>query len=217
MPKPPVVFNAGKGAGVLSLTSDGLRTRFNVTACRPIAMLWSAPIFSMLKEQAMSQRKSPLDKYLGTLGTGTVQWIGVRPRRREPLQPISRAQAVADLGLEGDHRMSKTPGSGRQVTLISQEFINQIAAHLGLADLDPARLRRNVVVSGLNLNALRRQQFWVGEALMEATQLCHPCARMETELGPGGVVAMFGYGGLCAKIIQSGAIECGASVRLLEV
>ena len=162
----------------------------------------------------MSQRKSPLDKYLGTLGTGTVQWIGVRPRRREPLQSLTRVQAVADLGLEGDHRMSKTPGSGRQVTLISQEFINQIAAHLSEADLDPARLRRNIVVSGLNLNALRRQRFWVGEALLEATQLCHPCARMEAELGPGGVIAMFGYGGLCAKIIQGGAIECGAAVRL---
>ena len=103
----------------------------------------------------MSQRKSPLDKYLGTLGTGTVQWIGVRPRRREPLQSLSRVQAVADLGLEGDHRMSKTPGSGRQVTLISREFLTQIAAQLGEADLDPARLRRNIVVSGLNLNALR--------------------------------------------------------------
>ena len=162
----------------------------------------------------MSQRKSPLDKYLGTLGTGKVQWVGVRPRRRELMQSRSRVQAVADLGLEGDHRMSKTPCSGRQVTLISQEFMTQIAAHLGEADLDPARLRRNIVLSGLNLNALRWQRFWVGEALLEATQLCHPCARIEAELGPGGVVAMFGYGGLCAKVIQSGAINCGASVRL---
>ena len=90
----------------------------------------------------MPQRKSPLDKYLGTLGTGTVQWIGVRPRRREALHSLSQVRAVADLGLEGDHRMSKTPGSGRQVTLISREFMTQIAAQLGEADLDPARLRR---------------------------------------------------------------------------
>ena len=164
----------------------------------------------------MSQRKSPLDKYLGTLGIGRVQWIGVRPRRREPLQSLTRVQAVADLGLEGDHRMSKTPGSGRQVTLISREFMTQIAAHLGEANLEPARLRRNIVVSGLNLNALRRQRFWVGEALLEATQLCHPCARMESEWGPGGVIAMFGFGGLCAKVIQSGSIECGAPVRLAQ-
>ena len=130
------------------------------------------------------------------------------------MQSRSRVQEVADLGLKEDHSMPKTPCSGRQVTLISQAFMTQIAAHLGEADLDPARLRRNVVLSGLNLNALRWQRFWVGEALLEATQLCHPYARAEAELGPGGVVAMFGYGALCAEVIQSGAIHCGASVRL---
>ena len=173
----------------------------------------SPPILNR-RELVMSERKNPLDRYLGTVGEGSVEWIGVRPRRREPLQPQTRARAVADLGLEGDHRMSKTPGSGRQVTLISREFIGQIAAQLGIAHLDPARLRRNIVIAGLNLNALRRQRFWVGDALLEATQLCHPCARMEAELGPGGFVAMFGYGGLCAKVLEGGAVELGATVRL---
>jgi MOSC domain-containing protein YiiM len=99
------------------------------------------------------------------------------------------------------------------VTLISREFISQIAMQLGETDLNPARLRRNIVTSGINLNALRRQRFWMGEAMLEATQLCHPCARMEAELGPGGVVAMFGYGGLCAKVIVGGLIQCGSPVR----
>lgn len=160
----------------------------------------------------MRERRSPLDRYRHQVGTGTVEWIGLRPRRREPLQPVTKAHAVPTLGLEGDHRMSKTPGSGRQVTLISQEFIDQIAGHMGLPGIDPARLRRNIVISGINLNALRRQRFRVGEALFEATQLCHPCARMEQELGPGGVVAMLGYGGLCAKILEAGIIACGDPV-----
>ena len=110
--------------------------------------------------------------------------------------------------------MTKTPGSGRQVTFISREFVTQIELHLGKSDLDPAVLRRNIVVAGINLNALRRQQFWFGDALFEATQLCHPCARMEAELGPGGVVAMMGYGGLCAKVLQTGQIAIGDSLRL---
>ncbi len=160
----------------------------------------------------MRERRSPLDRYIDQVGPGTVEWIGLRPRRREPLQPVDRVRAISDYGLEGDHRMTKTPGSGRQVTLISREFIAQIAGHLGLSDVEPARLRRNLVVSGMNLNALRRQRFRVGEALFEATQLCHPCSRMEQELGPGGVVAMLGYGGLCARIIESGAIALGDRV-----
>ena len=162
----------------------------------------------------MTQRPNPLNAYLGHLGTATIEWIGVRPRRREPLMAATEAEAVADLGLRGDHRMTKTPGSGRQVTFISREFVTQIEQHLGKNGLDPAVLRRNIVVSGINLNALRRQQFWFGEALFEATQLCHPCARMEAELGPGGVVAMMGYGGLCAKVLQTGQIAIGDSLRL---
>ena len=164
----------------------------------------------------MTQRPNPLNAYLGHLGAATIEWIGVRPQRREPLVAVTEAEAVADLGLRGDHRMSKTPGSGRQVTFISREFVTQIEQHLGTSDLDPAVLRRNIVVSGINLNALRRQQFWFGEALFEATQLCHPCARMEAELGPGGVVAMMGYGGLCAKVLQTGQIAIGESLRLAE-
>ena len=162
----------------------------------------------------MTQRPNPLNAYLGHLGTATIEWIGVRPRRREPLMAVTEAEAVADLGLRGDHRMTKTPGSGRQVTFISREFVTRIEQHLGKNGLDPAVLRRNIVVSGINLNALRRQQFWFGEALFEATQLCHPCARMEAELGPGGVVAMMGYGGLCAKVLQTGQIAIGDSLRL---
>ena len=165
----------------------------------------------------MTKRVNPLDRYAADILPGELTWIGVRPRRREPLQSIASAKAVATLGLEGDHRMGKTPGSGRQVTIISEEFIAQIEHHLNLSDIDPGTLRRNLVVKGLNLNALRRQRFRIGGALFEATQLCHPCARMEENLGKGGVAAMLGYGGLCAKILESGDIAIGDSISVVTV
>ncbi len=105
--------------------------------------------------------------------------------------------------------MSKTPGSARQVTLISEEFIAQIAHFTACGSIDPALLRRNLVVSGINLNALRHQRFQIGDALFEATALCHPCSRMETALGKGGVAAMIGHGGLCARILSTGTIHIG--------
>ena len=163
----------------------------------------------------MTKRRNPLDRYASDVAPGELTWIGVRPRRREPLQSITSTKAVATFGLEGDHRMGKTPGSGRQVTIISEEFIAQIEHHLNLSDIDPGDLRRNLVVKGLNLNALRRQRFRIGGALFEATQLCHPCARMEENLGKGGVAAMLGYGGLCAKILESGDIAIGDSISVV--
>lgn len=128
------------------------------------------------------------------------------------MRALASVQAIAEAGLAGDHRTEKTPGSGRQVTLISREFIAQIAHFTGTTDIDPAILRRNLVVSGVNLNALRYQRFRIGEALFEASALCHPCSRMEQALGKGGVAAMLGHGGLCCKILQGGSLSIGDSL-----
>jgi len=91
----------------------------------------------------------------------------------------------------------------------------EIARCLGRDAIDPAWLRRNLVVKGLNLNVLRHHQFTIGEALFEAGALCHPCSRMEQALGRGGVAAMLGYGGLCCKIIHSGRLRVGDAVELV--
>lgn len=163
----------------------------------------------------MTKRANPLDRYARDLKPGRVCWIGLRPKRREPLISVPEVNAVATLGLEGDHRVKKTPGSGRQVTLISREFIDQIEHFTGIDNIDPSILRRNIVIEGINLNALRRQRFRVGEAVFEATQLCHPCARMEEALGSGGVAAMIGHGGLCARILEGGSIKLGDSISVV--
>ena len=154
------------------------------------------------------------ERYADTVPTGHVEWIGVRPARFEAPEVVERVYAEATRGLHGDHRMDKTPGSGRQVTIISREFIQQIEAAIGRA-IDPAELRRNIVVSGVNLNALRYQRVQIGGAIVEIGALCDPCERMEKTLGPGGFVSMMGYGGYCAKIVESGDIAVGSQVQIL--
>ena len=81
--------------------------------------------------------------------------------------------------------------------------------------IDPALLRRNIVVSGINLTSLRKQQFQIGEAILEGTGDCAPCSRMEENLGPGGYNAMRGHGGLTARVIQGGAVKKGDRVSLV--
>ena len=162
----------------------------------------------------MTKRPHPLDRFASDLPPGTLTWIGLRTARRGEVSVVESTRAIATRGLEGDHRLDKTPGSARQVTLISEEFIQQIAHFTNRDKIDPALLRRNLVVRGVNLNALRHQRFQIGEAVFEATALCHPCSRMEEALGKGGVAAMIGHGGLCARIIHSGTISVG---DLLEV
>ena len=150
-----------------------------------------------------------LQRYTEQLAPGTLQWIGLRPQRRADMTIVSNTRALAELGLEGDRRCQGTPGSGRQVTLIAAEHITAIAAILGREKIPPEILRRNLVVSGINLAVLRHQRFRIGTAEFEATAQCHPCNRMEKALGPGGFAAMYGHGGLCAKIVVSGDIAVG--------
>ena len=156
-----------------------------------------------------------LARYLKDLPAAELTWIGLRPGHRLPMQTAGHAQAVADFGLEGDHRSRKKAGSGRQVTIISEEFIRQIAQFTGHTQIDPTLLRRNLVIRGINLNALRYQQFAIGEAVFEAGALCDPCSRMEEALGKGGFAAMMGHGGLCLKVIKGGAINTGDAVKLI--
>ncbi len=163
----------------------------------------------------MNKRNNPLDRFAADLPPGRLGWIGVRPARRQALIELESVEAIAGLGLAGDHRVDKTPGSARQVTLISREFIAQVEHFTGLEQIQPGTLRRNLVVSGINLNALRRQRFRIGGAMFEATALCHPCSRMEQALGRGGVAAMIGHGGLCAKIIESGTLTLGDTLQVI--
>ena len=150
---------------------------------------------------------SPIQVLLNTLPqVGQVQWIGIRPSRSEPMAELETVQISLEKGLEGD-RFHGHSGNPRQVTLIQQEHLAVIAACLGLETLSPSLLRRNIVVSGINLLALKDKYFRIGEALLEFTGLCHPCSKMERQLGEGGYNAMRGHGGITARVCESGSVR----------
>lgn len=141
---------------------------------------------------------------------GRLEWIGLRPGKGEPMSSMDEATAIAERGLVGDRYASR--GGKRQVTLIQAEHIDALRSLLGATELQPQVLRRNLVVRGLNLLALKDKEFFVGDVRMAYTGLCHPCSKMETTLGPGGYNAMRGHGGINARILSDGAIRTGDSV-----
>jgi MOSC domain-containing protein YiiM len=155
---------------------------------------------------------SPLARLLnGPLRPGVVTWIGRRPERRQPLVAEPYADLNPDEGLVGDHYRGRTD-KARQVTLIQAEHIAAIAAYLGLDPIKPDQLRRNIVVSGINLHALKGRHFRLGSALLLATGDCHPCSRMEEILGPGGYNAVRGHGGITARVIEAGRVHLGDQI-----
>ncbi|WP_226621252.1 MOSC domain-containing protein [Alloyangia pacifica] len=135
---------------------------------------------------------------------GRLDWIGLRAERLAPPRSV-RETALTLSGLEGDHGH---PGK-RAVTLIQAEHLPVIAALCGREALAPEVLRRNLVISGINLSALRGQEVWLGAARLRFTTVCAPCSRMEKALGQGGYNAMRGHGGWCAEVVHPGAIRVG--------
>ncbi|MCA9544256.1 MAG: MOSC domain-containing protein [Myxococcales bacterium] len=145
---------------------------------------------------------------------GELVWIGLRPARQAPVEVVDATRAEVGAGLVGD-RYGKQGGK-RQVTLINAEHLVAIGAFVGEGPVDPARLRRNLVVRGLNLHALKGRRFRVGGALLEHTGPCDPCSRMEAELGAGGFNAMRQHGGITARVLEAGDLRLGDAVRVEE-
>lgn len=154
---------------------------------------------------------------------GRLEAIFLRPGRGIPVNSVSSTRALPGRGLEGDRtalRATSPAGAGkRQVTLLQAEHLPAIAAFLGRERVDPALLRRNLLISGLNLLAARALfrdeplELRIGsEVVLELTGFAAPCSRMEELLGCGGYNAMRGHGGVTARIMAGGRIAVNDTV-----
>lgn len=144
---------------------------------------------------------------------GRVEWIGLRPARSAPMHHVTAVEATIHGGLDGDRYRGRS--GERQVTLMQAEHLAAIGHFLAHPDaVPPEALRRNLVVSGINLLALKGRVIVVGGAALEVTGSCHPCSRMEETLGPGGYNAVRGHGGMTARVSRPGRIALGDAVYL---
>jgi MOSC domain-containing protein YiiM len=151
---------------------------------------------------------------------GRLESIWLRPARGVAAVGVQEALAVAGRGLEGDRSAGGRGGGRRQVTLLQYEHVPVLAALLGRPALEASLLRRNLVVSGMNLLAARSPlpqvplRLWLGDEVeLEVTGPCEPCSRMEEALGPGGYAAMRGHGGVTARVLRGGRLRVGDVVR----
>jgi len=140
--------------------------------------------------------------YLGRHGLGSAQF---------QIREVGTAECVTGRGLRGDRYFDHKEYFKGQVTLFSQEVFDELCHSLNVTQARPAALRRNLLVSGADLNELIGRQFELQGVRLEATEECRPCYWMDEAIGPGAHEWLKGRGGLRCRILSDGWLRTGAS------
>jgi MOSC domain-containing protein YiiM len=120
-------------------------------------------------------------------------------------------RAVAGRGLEGNRHYYEQAPPGRALTLIAAEALAE-GASSGV-ELGADESRRNVLTSGIDLNALVGERFRVGDVECVGVELCEPCTTLEGLTRPGVIKAYVHRAGLNADILTDGEIVVGDAVE----
>ena len=146
--------------------------------------------------------------------SSVIRYIFTAPRRGAPMVSLQQVELLADCGVKGDRHCEpvnrKSPD--REVTLIELEHIEAFGKVIGIS-LAPDEPRRNLVTSGVDLNALCGSRFFVGEAELEGLELCEPCGTFAKRTHLQVLKFFVHKGGLRARIVRGGLIHVGDPIR----
>ncbi len=120
---------------------------------------------------------------------------------------VPAIECVAGRGIRGDRFFDFKKDYKGQITFFSAEVFEELCAALKVAEMSAGATRRNVIVRGVDLNALVGAAFEIqGVRFMGAAE-CAPCYWMDQVFGPGAEAFLKGRGGLRARILTDGILE----------
>ncbi|MGA1529989.1 MAG: formate dehydrogenase accessory sulfurtransferase FdhD [Kiritimatiellia bacterium] len=130
-------------------------------------------------------------------------------RMQHGMDRVEEVVCDAGLGLAGDRYHGEKPGSKNQVTFLSREVVDEMIQSLEIDVPDYSALRRNILVSGVDLNTLIGKTFSIGKTVFEGVEECKPCYWMDKAVAPGAHAFLAGRGGLRCRILKGGVLRCG--------
>ncbi len=129
-----------------------------------------------------------------------------------PMRELPSIECVAGRGIRGDRYFNHKDDFKGQITFFSLEVYQRLCDQLSIHDRPPSAFRRNVIVEGVDLNALIDQEFTIQGVRFAGVEECRPCFWMEQAFGLGAEAALRGHGGLRARILSSGSLRSTAKV-----
>lgn len=151
-----------------------------------------------------------------SLWQGSLQGVFIAPEESADIQSVESVEVIKGKGLKGDRyflgtgTFSEKEGTGREVTLISQEAIDAVNQETNIP-LTAEQSRRNLLTVGVPLNHLVGKRFRIGDVVLEGKRLCEPCDDLAKSTGYGKpiITALLHRAGLRADIIEGGEIHVG--------
>jgi MOSC domain-containing protein YiiM len=140
-----------------------------------------------------------------------------QPPGTSPLIEKDRIECVVGKGLLGDRYFDHAEDYKGQITFFSTEIFERLCAHFGIREKPAGVLRRNVVVSGVDLLSLIGCEFEIQGVKFRGTQHCAPCEWMDVAFAPGAKEFLKENAGLRAKILTDGELHLGdAQLRIVK-
>ena len=134
-----------------------------------------------------------------------------------PLAAAGNIECVAGRGIRGDRFFDYRESYKGQITFFSWQVFDELARTFGLTTKSPGVLRRNVIVSGVELNELIGIDFELQGVQFRGTAQCKPCYWMDTAFAPGTEKFLAQRGGLRARILTDGWLSVGdAQLKILH-
>jgi len=130
---------------------------------------------------------------------------------RENNGVVSRESVTctAGKGIVGDRYYGHSKDYKGQITFFADEVAAAMQKHFNVDDLDRSAMRRNVLVSGVDLNSLIGKRFRIGELILTGSEECAPCFWMNEAVREGVHEWLKGKGGLRCRIEKSGTLKIG--------
>lgn len=153
-----------------------------------------------MKIEVLNLYVSPGHNYVGRHGKGSLQH-GIEDREE--------IECVAGRGIRGDRYFDHKDDFKGQITFFDAAIYEAVKERFELPALEPGAFRRNVVLMGVDLNALIGRRFRIGEVEFEGSEEAKPCYWMDEACAEGAEEFLKGNGGLRARIKRSGVLGKG--------
>jgi MOSC domain-containing protein YiiM len=142
--------------------------------------------------------------------SGKVVGVCMSQRRTDPKKNVGRGVLKKGLGLVGDSHA----GTEKEVSLLAIESIQRLCQETGIS-AGPGCFAENITTEGIDLTSLPiGSKLEVGEANLVVIQIGKDLSQPHTYTYQGH--SILPKEGVFCKIIESGEVKIGDSIKLIE-